>query len=84
MIGIEQDSDQLNTTTMSQQFSDFGKFAPLMREPFHKPVSDQTEKYRPELPEGFIFVKMSVKDFLIKGQILPIIQLKTIWLSTIE
>ena len=55
LIGIPQDSDQLNTTTMSQQFSDFGKFAPLMRDPFHKPVSDQTEKYRPELPEGFVF-----------------------------
>jgi len=65
LIGIPQDSDQLNSTTMSQQFSDFGKFAPLMRDPFHKPASDQTEKYRPELPEGANPADYTVEDDLI-------------------
>ena len=35
LIGIDKDSANLNATVMPQQFSDFGKFAPLMIDPFH-------------------------------------------------
>ena len=54
LVGVKEDSAQLNATVMSQQFSEFGKFTPLMRnqENHHKPTSSATEGHRPELPEG--------------------------------
>lgn len=52
LIGIEEDSANLNTTVMPQQFSAFGKFAPLMLDPLHTPQSEQTEQFKPELPFG--------------------------------
>ena len=64
LIGIEEDSANLNTTVMPQQFSAFGKFAPLMLDPLHTPQSEQTEQFKPELPLGKksrYFVSFNVK-----------------------
>lgn len=54
LVGIEPDSDQLNTTVMPTQFSEFGKFTPLMKYPeeHHQPESSQTASHRPDIPSG--------------------------------
>ena len=54
LVGIQENSANLNETVMSQQFSEFGKFSTLMKNPdkHHKPISSATEGHRPELPEG--------------------------------
>ena len=52
LLEIPSDSNRLNTSTTSQTFSEWGKFAPVLQTPFHKPKSEETNFNWPVVPEG--------------------------------
>ena len=51
LLEIPSDSQQLNTSTTSQTFSEWGKFAPVLKTPFHEPKSEKTNFNWPVVPE---------------------------------
>jgi len=67
LVGIDPDSDQLNSTVVPTQFSEFGKFTPLMKWPeeHHQPESGRTESNRPEISEEW-----SEDDFTIQADLI--------------
>ena len=52
LLEIPSDSNRLNTSTTSQTFSEWGKFAPVLQTPFHKPKSNETNFNWPVIPKG--------------------------------
>ena len=66
LLEIPSDSNQLNTSTTSQTFSEWGKFAPVLKSPFHQPPSEKTTDNWPMVPEDekshFVINGKSIND----------------------
>ena len=46
LLKIKHDSVNLNSTVMPQQFTEWGKFSSLLKNPTHKPISSKTDYHR--------------------------------------
>ena len=98
LLKIEKDSNNLNKTVIPEQFSEWGKFASLLKNPTNVPMTDKTDFHRPVINEdesNFEIENDQIKDkrinsfpiFMTKDRLMKydwkeMIDLKPFWWDT--